>query len=86
MDFTLSTLTLPLYLTTAWLMANRGLTDPLKYRLPLSLRMEVPAIRRFWLYDLLFSTLALPFLMLLSHAANYSLFANSHDGGAKDAA
>jgi hypothetical protein len=30
-------------------MANRSLTDQMKYRLPLSLRMEVPAIRRFWL-------------------------------------
>jgi hypothetical protein len=86
MDLTLSALNLPLYLATAWMMANRGLTDQLKYRLPLSLRAQVPAIRRFWVYDLLFSTLALPFIMLASHAANYSLFANSHDGGARDGA
>jgi hypothetical protein len=82
MDFTLSALNLPLYLLTAWLTANRGLTDKVKYRLPLALRMEVPAIRRFWIYDLLFSTLALPFAMLASHTASYSLFASSHDGGA----
>ena len=86
MDFTLSALNLPLYLVTAWLMANRGLTDQMKYRLPLGLRMEIPAIRRFWVYDLLFSTMALPFVMLASHTASYSLFANSHDGGAPDTA
>src|SRR6266536_3317148 len=85
MDFTLSALNLPLYLTTAWLMANRGLTDQVKYRLPLSLRMQVPAIRRFWVWDLLFSTLALPFIMLLLHSANYSRLVKS-DGGTKDGA
>jgi hypothetical protein len=84
MDFVLSALNLPLYLVTAWLMANRGLTDQLKYRLPFGLRMDVPAIRRFWAYDLLFSTLALPIVMVVSHTASYSLFANSHDGGTAD--
>ena len=53
-------------MVTAWLMANRGLTYQLKYRLPFGLRMDVPAIRRFWVYDLLFSTLALPIVMVVS--------------------
>jgi len=69
-----STLYLPLFFLTAWLRSNHDLTDHLAYRLSFSKRAKTPAIRRFWLYDLLLSSLALPIAMLVYHSATFGLF------------
>src|SRR5690242_16505961 len=64
-----ATLYLPLYFITAWVMSNRNLSDKLRYNLPLSLQWQCPSIRRFWVYDLLFSTLALPAVIVATNIA-----------------
>ncbi|MBV9504630.1 MAG: hypothetical protein JO323_06440 [Acidobacteriia bacterium] len=77
MQVPMSTVNLPLFFLTAWLMSNRDLTDKLKYNLNFSMRLASPVIWRFWLYDLLFSSMALPIAVGVSHAATFSLFSQS---------
>lgn len=69
MKIPIATLYLPLYFITAWAMSNRKLADKLKYNLPLSLRSQCPSIRHFWFYDLLFSTMALPLVIVATNLA-----------------
>lgn len=69
MALPVATLYLPLYFSTAWAMSNRNLADKLKYNLPLALRWQCPSIWHFWLYDLLFSALALPVVIVATNVA-----------------
>lgn len=48
---------LPLFFLTAWGTSCRFLSARLKYRLPLSLQVRVPAIRKFWMCDLMLSAI-----------------------------
>src|SRR5690349_908606 len=78
MKLPISTLYLPVYFLTAWLMSNRGLTEALAYRLPPGMSYQVPSIRRFWIYDLLLSSIALPIAAIGSHYAAFSLLDDAY--------
>src|SRR5687767_12100993 len=59
------TLCLPLFLLAAWGMSYRSLSKRLQYRLPLSVQARIPAIRKYWMWDLAVSGVAFAFFFLV---------------------
>ena len=60
-----STLCLPLFLLAAWAMSYRSLSKRLEYRIPLSVQACIPAIRKYWMWDLAVSGVAFAFFFLV---------------------
>lgn len=60
---------LPLYLLCAWLRSDHDLARRLKYKLPFSLRSQMPCIWRFWFFDLVFSLIAFAAVVLVTQRA-----------------
>ena len=59
------TLCLPLFLLAAWGMSYRSLSKRLEYRIPLSVQACIPAIRKYWMWDLAVSGVAFAFFFLV---------------------
>lgn len=59
------TLCLPLFLLAAWGMSYRSLSKRLEYRIPLSVQARIPAIRKYWMWDLAVSAVAFAFFFLV---------------------
>jgi hypothetical protein len=59
------TLCLPLFLLAAWGMSYRSLSKRLEYRIPLSVQGRIPAIRKYWMWDLAVSGVAFAFFFLV---------------------
>jgi hypothetical protein len=59
------TLCLPLFLLAAWGMSYRSLSKRLQYRIPLSVQARIPAIRKYWMWDLAVSGVAFTFFFLV---------------------
>jgi hypothetical protein len=59
------TLCLPLFLLAAWGMSYRSLSKRLEYRIPLSVQARIPAIRKYWMWDLAVSGVAFAFFFLV---------------------
>ncbi len=76
MTFPIGALYFPLYFIAAWAMADRNLAAGLKYHMPLSLRYGCCCIRYFWVSDLLFGSIALPFAIFGSQKITGPLLSN----------
>jgi hypothetical protein len=77
MRISITTFYLPLFFLMAWIASNRDLSDRLKYRIPLGLRFNCPAIWHFWIWDLFLSSIALPVVVLSSHLTTRFAFSGA---------